>query len=172
MLETPISLPASAQRVQDALIAAGAAGRVATFPDSTRTAAEAAAAIGCTVGQIAKSLIFRADPGDRPVLVIASGDNRVHEKRLATRLAEDLAGAALARADADFVRAATGFAIGGVAPVGHRPSAGMAPALLVLDEDLFGYNRIWAAAGTPNAVFPTGAEELARITGARVVPVT
>lgn len=172
MLDRPETLPASAQRVQDALTAAGAAGRVALFPASTRTAADAAAAIGCTVGQIAKSLIFRSEPGGRPVLVIASGSNRVHEKRLAQRLGDALAGDKLGRADADFVRAATGFAIGGVAPLAHRPAPELPPTLLVLDEDLFAFTEIWAAAGTPNAVFPTTADALARMTGATVVAVT
>ena len=137
------SLKASAQRVQAALAASGFQFDVREFPDSTRTSAEAAAAIGCTIGQIAKSLVFRAGQSGRPVLVIASGANRVDENKVG-----QLIGEKIRRADAAFVREKTGFAIGGVPPLGHleRP-------LTVIDEDLLGFSEIWAAAGTPNAVF-------------------
>jgi prolyl-tRNA editing enzyme YbaK/EbsC (Cys-tRNA(Pro) deacylase) len=135
--------------------------RVVEFDASTRTAADAAAAIGCEVAQIAKSLIFRALPSDRPVLVIASGTVRVDERRVA-----ELLGEKIGRADADFVRDRTGFAIGGVPPVGHR-----VPPVTYIDESLFAYPDIWAAAGTPNAVFQTTAHELARLTGGTVTRV-
>lgn len=142
----------SALRVQAAL---GDGFRVLEFPASTRTAAEAAEAIGCTVGQIAKSILFRAE-GGRPVLVVACGTNRVDERKVAALLGEKIG-----RADAEFVRAATGFAIGGVPPVGHAT-----PPAVLLDRDLEAFETIWAAAGTPNAVFRLTPAELARLTGA------
>ena len=108
-------LPPSAERVRQALAAAGLAAEIRVLAASTRSAADAAAAVGCSVAQIAKSLVFRARPSDRPVLVVASGTNRVDEAAVAA-----LVGEALAKADAAFVRDRTGFAIGGVAPVGHR----------------------------------------------------
>ncbi len=129
---------------------------VREFPASARTAAEAAAAIGCGVGQIAKSLIFRGAVSGRPVLVIASGANRVDLEK-----AGALVGERLAKADADFVRAATGFAIGGVPPVGH-----VTPPATLIDADLAGHDTIWAAAGTPHAVFRLTPDDLRRITAA------
>jgi len=157
--ETP-SLPASTQRVVDALARSGARGTVVTLPDSAATAALAAAALGCDVGAIANSLVFWAD--DRPLLVMTSGRHRVDTTALARRLART----AVVRATPDQVRAATGQAIGGVSPVGH-------PAQLetVVDEALADYPRVWAAAGTPHTVFPTSFEELVRITGGSVHPV-
>ncbi len=152
-------LSPSARRVQRALEALGARGRVREMPASTATAAAAARALGCAVGQIAKSLVFRTETEPAAVLVIASGKNRVDEQKLAALL-----GAPVHKADADFVRAVTGFAVGGVPPVG------LAAALPVLiDEDLFGYAEVWAAAGTPRAVFPSTPAELARMTAGRVV---
>lgn len=148
---------ASAQRVQAALAARGYAFQVREFPDSTRTAAEAAAAIGCTVGQIAKSLVFRGRESDRPILVIASGGNRVDEKKLRVLLGEKVE-----RADPAFVRDRTGFAIGGVPPVGHRE----APVTLI-DRDLAAFAEIWAAAGTPNAVFRLSPVDLCAMTDGR-----
>jgi prolyl-tRNA editing enzyme YbaK/EbsC (Cys-tRNA(Pro) deacylase) len=134
--------------------------RVLEFDASTRTAAEAAAAIGCTVAQIAKSILFRAESGG-PVLVVASGTNRVDERKVAALLGERIG-----RADAEFVREATGFAIGGVPPVGHatRP-------VVLLDRDLLQFGEIWAAAGTPNAVFRLTPDQLAGLTGAGFVEV-
>ena len=155
-------LPASAQRVQDALGALGCTARVREMPASTRTAADAAAACGCEQGAIVKSLIFRGAETGQAILVLTSGANRVHEKRLGRQLGEKLA-----RADAGFVRAATGYAIGGVPPLGHATQL-----RVVLDRDLHAYAQIWAAAGTPGAVFPTTPEELARLTGAQVLQVT
>lgn len=147
---------ASVARVRAALLAAGHADTIAEFPEGTRTAADAAAAIGCTVAQIAKSIVFRA--GEAPVVVIASGANRVDAKKLAALL-----GVAVKRADADWVRGATGFAIGGVAPLGHTGTV-----RLVLDRDLLALSPVWAAAGSPSHVFRTEAGDLARITGALV----
>src|SRR4051812_10804794 len=148
----PTTAP-SALRVQDVL---GPAFQVLEFGESTRTAADAAAAIGCSVAQIAKCLIFRLGSG-KPVLVVASGTNRVDEKKLAQVLGEPIG-----RADADFVREKTGFAIGGVPPVGHRET----PIILV-DADLMEFQTIWAAAGTPKAVFRLTPAELLALTGGR-----
>jgi len=161
MATTGDSLPAAAQRIRDALVAAGHDGRIRTFSESTRTAADAAAAIGCTVAQIAKSLVFRAADSDRAVLVIASGPNRVDERKVAAALGESLA-----KADAAFVREKTGFAIGGVPPLGHatRP-------VVFIDRDLLAHAEIWAAAGTPSAVFPMASADLARLTGGRVIDI-
>ncbi len=155
-------LPASAQRVQDALAALGCTARVREMPGSTRTTADAAAACGCDEGAIVKSLIFRGVESGQGILVLTSGTNRVHEKRLGRQLGEKLA-----RADADFVRAATGYAIGGVPPLGHATQL-----RVVMDRDLRAHAQIWAAAGTPSAVFPTTPEELARLTGAELREVT
>lgn len=149
-------MKASVERVVAALAALGVEAQVTEFPQSTRTAEEAAAAIGAQVGQIVKSLVFMA--GEQPVLALVSGVNRADTHRLAT-----LAGAPIRRADADAVRAATGFAIGGVPPVGHATSL---PTYL--DRDLLRYETVWAAAGTPNAVFPITPAELERISGATV----
>ena len=154
-------LPDSAQRVQAALAAAGAAADVIEMPGSTRTAEDAAAACGVSVGQIAKSLIFRCEPSGRALLAIVSGSNRVHEKRLGRQIGETLA-----RADADFVRAATGYAIGGVPPL---PSGDM---IVIIDPALFAYDVVWAAAGTPRCVFKTDAETLMRLSGAQRIDPT
>jgi prolyl-tRNA editing enzyme YbaK/EbsC (Cys-tRNA(Pro) deacylase) len=143
---------ASALKVQAAL---GPAYTVLEFDASTRTAAEAAGAIGCAVAEIAKSLIFRAEPSGRAVLAIASGVDRIDEAKLGA-----LIGERIGRADAEFVRAKTGFAIGGVPPLGHAE-----PLPIVIDDALFAFDTIWAAAGTPNAVFRTGPAELLRLTG-------
>lgn len=148
----PASAP-SARRVQDLL---GPGFAVVEFAAGTRTSAEAAAAIGCEVAQIAKSLVFRTTSG-QAVLVVASGVNRVDEKKVGALLGERIE-----RADADFVRSATGYPIGGVAPVGHAGALAV-----VLDEDLRRYDTLWAAAGTPNAVFQLTADKLAQITGGR-----
>ena len=134
---------------------------VLEFDAGTRTAADAAAAIGCEVAEIAKSLLFRARDSGRPVLVVASGVNRVDEKKVAA-----LIGERIARADAEYVRENTGFAIGGVPPLGHA----VAP-LTLIDEDLLGFEAIWAAAGTPNAVFKLTPGELVELTGGRVAGV-
>ena len=150
-----------ARRVQDALAARGFDFEVREFPRSTRTAAEAAAAIGCEVAQIAKSLVFRARASGRPVLVIASGANRVDEKAVAALIGEKIG-----RADAGFVRAATGFAIGGVPPVGH-----VTAPMTLIDRDLLALDEIWAAAGTPNAVFRLTPQDLIALTGGQVAEI-
>lgn len=152
-----MALKPAAQRVQQALRALGLDSEVVEFPEATRTSAEAAAAIGCQVAQIAKSLVFVA--GDRPVLAIASGANRVDTKKLAA-----VAGGPIRRADPETVRQATGYAIGGVPPVGHAT-----PLPVFVDRDLLRFERIYAAAGTPNAIFPITPADLVRITGGQVV---
>ena len=151
----------SAERVRQALAALGLMPDIKEFSETTRTSAEAAAAIGCTVAQIAKSVVFRAVGMNRAVLVIASGANRVDEKLVAAAL-----GDRIAKADAAFVRDKTGFAIGGVAPVGHTEK----PVTLI-DEDLLGHAEIWAAAGTPNSVFRLTPQELVAMTGGRVTAI-
>lgn len=150
-------LSRSAQRVQDFLAGLGGGFEVRELASSTRTAQEAADSIGCALSQIAKSLVFREAGGDRPVLVVASGSNRVDTAKI-----RDAAGVKLKRADGEFVRRATGFAIGGIPPVGHSESL-----LTVLDRDLRQYEVIWAAAGTPHAVFRLTPEALERLTGGR-----
>ena len=135
--------------------------KVIELPDSTRTAQEAAKAIGCTVGQIAKSLIFKGKTSQNPILIIASGPNRVNENAI-----KEYAGEELVKADARFVLEQTGFAIGGIPPVGHKT-----PIITFIDEDLMLYDEIWAAAGTPNAVFKLTPEILVDITKGRVIKV-
>ncbi|MBI1777149.1 MAG: YbaK/EbsC family protein [Proteobacteria bacterium] len=155
------ALKPAAQRVQDLLAGRGFSNTVVELPDSTRSAAEAAAAMGCRVEEIVKSLIFRAKPSNRAVLVIASGGNRVDEAKVASVI-----GQAIGKADAAFVRERTGFAIGGVAPIGHSE-----PPITVIDRDLLALTRLYAAAGTPNAVFPLTPDELVRMTDGRVADV-
>jgi prolyl-tRNA editing enzyme YbaK/EbsC (Cys-tRNA(Pro) deacylase) len=151
----------SAERVRQALASLGLMPDIKEFSETTRTSAEAAAAIGCTVAQIAKSVVFRAVGMNRAVLVIASGAKRVDEKLVAAAL-----GDRIAKADAAFVRDNTGFAIGGVAPVGHTEK----PVTLI-DEDLLGHAEIWAAAGTPNSVFRLTPQALVAMTGGRVTAI-
>jgi Cys-tRNA(Pro) deacylase len=134
---------------------------VLEFDASTRTAADAAAAIGCEVAQIAKSLIFRGARSGRAVLIIASGVDRVDEKKAAAAVGEPIG-----RADADFVREATGFAIGGVPPVGHKTKS-----IVLIEESLMQLDEIWAAAGTPNAVFRLTPTDLVQLTDGRTVAV-
>ena len=154
-------LSASARRVQQALEARGVAMQVVELPGSTRSAPEAARAIGCDVAQIVKSLLFKTKKTGRPVLVLASGVNRVDEKKL-----RRLVGEKIGKADADFVRAHTGFAIGGVPPIGHKE-----PLDAWIDEDLLQHDQLWAAAGTPHAVFALAPADLQNITAGRVVDV-
>lgn len=154
-------LPASSLRVQEALAERGVQSAIVYLERAARTSAEAAAAVGCRVDQIAKSLVFRGATSGRPLLVIASGANRVDETRVASVVGEPLD-----KADADFVRAHTGFAIGGVAPLAHP-----APLTTLIDEHLLKWDRIWAAAGHPHTVFPLTPSELVRITGGRVLGV-
>lgn len=154
----PKPLKPSAQRVQDALRRLGFANQVVELSVTAKSAAEAAAAVGCEVAQIAKSLVFKARASGRAVLVVASGANRVDLAKV-----EALLGEPLDRADPDFVRERTGFAIGGIPPAGHPE-----PLVTLVDEDLLRHDRIWAAAGHPNAVFPLTPDELVRMTGGRV----
>ena len=150
-------MKASVQRVADALEKLGIQVGITEFAESTRTAGEAAAAVNSTLGQIVKSLVFLA--GEQPVLALVSGTNRVDTEKLAA-----VAGGPIKRANADIVREATGFSIGGVPPIGHTT-----PLPTYLDRDLLQYQVVWAAAGTPNAVFPISPNEIQRITSATVV---
>lgn len=154
-------LKQSAQAVQDALAESGLDCEVVELPASTRTAREAADAIGCTVAQIAKSIVFRAAQSDRAVLVVASGVNRIDEQAVATAVGE-----AIGKADAEFVREKTGFAIGGVPPCGHTN-----PPIILVDQDLLDLEVLWAAAGTPNAVFRIEPEHLVALTRGTVTKV-
>ena len=157
----PVSLSASAQKVQDALIVAGVECTVVELPDSTRSAQEAAQAVGCAIGQIVKSLVFQGKMSKQAVLVLTSGANRVNEKKLGELLSEPIG-----KADADFVREKTGFAIGGVPPVGHRE-----PLRTLIDEDLLQHEEIWAAAGTPHALFKLRSADLKKLTQGGIVSV-
>jgi prolyl-tRNA editing enzyme YbaK/EbsC (Cys-tRNA(Pro) deacylase) len=154
-------LPRSAERVKQAAGTLGLAVEIVTVADSTRTAEDAAAACGCAVGQIVKSLVFKAADDSRPILFLVSGSNRVDEKRVGA-----IVGCPLVRPDADFVRDRTGFAIGGIPPFGHTH-----PIETFMDEDLLGYGIVWAAAGTPKAVFSADPAALRDATAARVIAV-
>ncbi len=154
-------LSPSAQKVQDQIKSLGFDYTVIEHAESTRTAQEAAERAGCELGQIVKSLIFKGKESGKPILVLTSGANRVDEKRLS-----GYAGEAISRANADFVRAVTGFAIGGVPPIGH-----LQKLETYLDEDFLQYETVWAAAGTPNAIFELTTADLQKMTGAQVVRV-
>jgi prolyl-tRNA editing enzyme YbaK/EbsC (Cys-tRNA(Pro) deacylase) len=154
-------LSPTAQRVQDLLIARGFACKVIEFTESTRTSQEAADRAGCALGQITKSLIFKGKQSGKAILVLTSGANRVDEKRLG-----ELAGESITRPDAGFVRNVTGFAIGGVPPLGHAQAMET-----YLDEDLMQYPTVWAAAGTANAIFELTPEQLVQMAGGKVVQV-
>jgi prolyl-tRNA editing enzyme YbaK/EbsC (Cys-tRNA(Pro) deacylase) len=149
-----VTLSPTARQVQTALEKQGFSAQVQELPESTRTAAQAALAAGCEVGQIVKSLVFRGRATGRPVLVETSGANRVSELKLA-----GLVGEPTEMADPAFVREHTGFSIGGVPPLAHRH-----PILTLVDEDLLLYRTIWAAAGTPNAIFELTPSDLIRMT--------
>jgi prolyl-tRNA editing enzyme YbaK/EbsC (Cys-tRNA(Pro) deacylase) len=154
-------LSPSAQKVQDTLKSLGFDYTVIEHEGSTRTAQEAADRAGCELGQIVKSLIFKGKESGKPILVLTSGANRVDERRIS-----EYAGEAITRPDADFVRSVTGFAIGGVPPIGHSN-----PMETYVDEDFLQYRNIWAAAGTPNAIFELRTEDLQKMTDGRVVRV-
>ncbi len=156
-----MELSSTAQKVQDLLAARGFDCRVIEFAESTRTAQEAADRAGCLLGQITKSLIFKGTRTGKPILVLTSGANRVNEKAISA-----YAGEPIGRADADFVRTVTGYAIGGVPPIGH-----LQPMETYLDEDLLQYPTIWAAAGTPNAIFELTPAELREMTEGHVAKV-
>jgi prolyl-tRNA editing enzyme YbaK/EbsC (Cys-tRNA(Pro) deacylase) len=151
----------TAQKVQDVLQSLGCTCRVIEFTESTRTAQEAAERAGCELGQIVKSMIFQGGSSGKAILVLTSGANRVNETLLGQHTGEPVR-----RAEADFVRSTTGFAIGGVPPVGHAR-----PIETYLDEDLLRFPLVWAAAGTPNAIFEISSQELLRITAAQVIKV-
>jgi prolyl-tRNA editing enzyme YbaK/EbsC (Cys-tRNA(Pro) deacylase) len=152
----------AAKRVQAAADAIGLAIQVVEMTQSTRTAEEAAAAAGCEVGQIVKSLIFRGKASGRPILLLVSGKNRVNEKAVGKMLGETLT-----RPDAHYVRDITGYAIGGIPPLGHRD-----PIPTWIDQDLLAYDEVWAAAGTPETVFKVAPAELQAKTGATSIIVT
>jgi prolyl-tRNA editing enzyme YbaK/EbsC (Cys-tRNA(Pro) deacylase) len=154
-------LSPSVQKVQDALKALGFPNQVLELQSTTRTSAEAAQAVGCRVEQIAKSIIFQGKQTHKPVLVIASGPNRVNEKRI-----EEFISESLGKANADFVRKHTGFVIGGVPPIGH-----LEKLEIFIDEDLLKYEEIWAAAGSPHAVFKLTPSALVQMTGGRVISI-
>jgi len=157
------TLVKSAQSVQDALDKKGLPCTVVVLSDSTRTAVEAATAIGCDVAQIVKSLIFKTQATSKPVLILASGPNRVNEKAIASYV-----GKKIVKADADFTRETTGFAIGGIPPIGHKEKI----EHIFIDEDLLKFEGVWAAAGTPHAVFNIASKDLLEMTHGRVVSVT
>jgi prolyl-tRNA editing enzyme YbaK/EbsC (Cys-tRNA(Pro) deacylase) len=154
-------LSKSAQSVQDVLEKKKIEAQVIELPASTRTAEEAAKAIGCQVAQIAKSLIFRTKKTGKAILVLASGVNRVNEKTIAVLVGEEIG-----KADADFTREITGFAIGGIPPIGHKQTIET-----YIDEDLLQYEEVWAAAGTPHAVFSLSSALLEELTGGKVVSI-
>lgn len=157
--------PEGFQRVSAALTAAAHPHPPMWLDVAARTAQEAADALGVTLGQIAKSVVFRRKSDDHAVLVVTSGDKRVDEAKLKPHTG------ALGRADADFVKARTGFSIGGVSPAGFAPVDGWAVPQLFIDRELFRFDIIWAAAGHPNGVFKLTPAELERLTGAPVIDV-
>jgi len=154
-------LSPSAQKIQDLLNTLGYQYTVIEHAESTRTAQEAADRAGCELGQIVKSLIFKGNDSGKPILVLTSGANRVDEKRI-----EEYAAERISRPNADFVRTVTGFAIGGVPPLGHTQKMET-----YIDEDFLAYPTIWAAAGTPNAIFELKTEDLQKMTDGKVVRV-
>lgn len=154
-------LSKSAQNVQNALLSQGIDAKVIELPASTRTAEEAANSIGCQVAQIVKSLVFRTKQTNRPILILASGINRINEKTLSKEVGEEIV-----RADAEFTREKTGFAIGGIPPIGHKEKLET-----YIDEDLLLYTELWAAAGTPNAVFSLNSSMIEKLTQGRVISV-
>ena len=154
-------LSPSSQKVQDSLNALGYDYTVLESEGHTKTAQQAADVVGCDVAQIVKSLIFKGQASGKPILVLTSGANRVDESRISA-----YAGEAIGRADPEFVRNVTGFAIGGVPPIAHAQES-----TTYLDEDLLQYATIWAAAGTPNSLFELTPAALQEMTGGRVVNV-
>jgi len=155
------TLSPSAEKVQNSLREAGYNYQVIELPQTTRSAQEAAQAVGCQVGQIVKSLIFRTKESNRPILIAASGANRVNEVRISSLLGEPIE-----KADAEFVKEKTGFAIGGVPPLGHKVRLEA-----FVDEDLLKYDVVWAAAGTSYAVFALSPSDLVKMTGGKVISI-
>ncbi len=156
----PKKLAKSAASVQEALDKLKLKCKVLELPNSTRTATDAASSIGCDIAQIVKSLIFKTKKADKPVLVLASGTNQVDVKSLESYLGESIT-----KADADFVREVTGFAIGGIPPIGHKNAIDF----IYIDRDLLDLDEVWAAAGTPNAVFCIKSQDLLKATGGNIV---
>jgi prolyl-tRNA editing enzyme YbaK/EbsC (Cys-tRNA(Pro) deacylase) len=154
-------LKAAAKRVQERAESLGLDVDVRQMPASTRTAQEAAAACGCAVAQIVKSLVFKGEKSHRPYLLLVSGSNRVNEKSVAA-----IVGEALMRPDGRFVREVTGYAIGGIPPFGHAT-----PLATSMDPDLLQYELVWAAAGTPEAIFSVAPQRLREATAATVIAV-
>jgi prolyl-tRNA editing enzyme YbaK/EbsC (Cys-tRNA(Pro) deacylase) len=148
--------------VQKALTKHGVDCAVIELSDSTRTASDAAAELGCDVGQIVKSLIYKTQSMNQPVLVLASGLNRVNERSVEHQLGEEIT-----KANADFARDFTGFAIGGIPPVGHKKSI----KLIFIDKDLLEFDTVWAAAGTPNSVFNITGTDLVAMTNGKVISI-
>lgn len=161
-MDTGSPLKPAAQRFEAAARALGLDIKVHTMSQSTRTAEEAAAACGCSVGQIVKSLVFRGKTSGKPYLLLVSGANRVNEKEVAKLIGEPLQ-----RPDAQYVRDITGFAIGGIPPLAHASRLAT-----YMDRDLLGYEVVWAAAGTPESVFPVAPSELRDKANAEVIEVT
>ncbi len=155
-------LAKSAQSVQNALAKKGLECKVVELSASARTAQDAATALGCEVAQIVKSLIFKTKDTHQPVLVLASGPNRVNEKVIESQVGEKII-----KADADFTREVTGFAIGGIPPIGHKQQI----EFIYIDEDLLNFESVWAAAGTPNAVFNFQAKALIEMTSGKVISI-
>ena len=150
----------SAIKVQESLKNYGIEATVLEMPSSTRTANDAANSIGCSVEQIVKSLIFKIKNTNQSVLVLASGPNRVNEKVIAKKIGEKIT-----KADATFVRDITGYAIGGIPPVGHKQNIDM----IFIDDSLLGLDSLWAAAGTPNSVFNIKPTDLVDITSGTII---
>ena len=153
-------LTENASNIQDVLVDKGFNHKVIELSESTRTALDAASTIGCSVGQIVKSLIFKTKLTDKPILILVSGQNRVNEKNI-----ENLVGEQIIKADASFTKKVTGFAIGGIPPVGHKENIDF----IFIDEDLLKFESIWAAAGTPNAVFNLQSKDLLQMTKGKVM---
>ena len=165
MTEDAAALPRAARRVAEVLSGRGHAGQIRVLDASARSAAEAAAALGVSQQQIVKSLVFRGSRSSRPILALVGGTNRVDPQLL-----EEAVGEPVERADADWVRDQTGFAIGGVPPFGHATDVPVY-MLTVADSALVEFVELWAAAGTPHAVFPLRGDELAHLTGAELAPI-
>ncbi|TAK78170.1 MAG: YbaK/EbsC family protein [Gammaproteobacteria bacterium] len=153
------NLSKSARMVQEALVQKGLVFDVVELASSTRTANDAAQTLGCEVAQIVKSLVFRSEKTNQPILILASGSNRVNEKTI-----EKIIGEKIVKANADFTRETTGFAIGGVPPIGHKQKINH----ILIDEDLLGFEILWAAAGTPHAVFSLHSSDLQYLTDGKI----
>ena len=156
-----MSISPSVKKVQDALAKLGYDYKVIELDKSTRTAQEAADRVGCEVGQIVKSLIFKGKKSGKAILILTSGANQVDIKRIKAHAEEKIG-----RADPDFVRECTGYAIGGIPPLGHAH-----PIETYVDEDLLAFNEVWAAAGTPNAVFKLCSSDLSKMTNGIIIQV-